>query len=205
MTIERYVEQVPQSSDAVPQQLPIERGPGNFLLFQTSTANVTITLFSDGVREVFANVNGGIYVRRVKPWVNLRIDGVIGTTVTYFVGTENVDRDETDIRQQVAVIAGVTATADQPAAVVTDTAPVAIPNAALTQVVPVNLARRRVAISFASNAAIGAATVFIRKLGGVQNLIEVQPGVLYNFNATYGLSIRNDSGGGLNALVFEES
>jgi hypothetical protein len=204
MTIERYVEQIPQTTDAVPQQLPIERGPGNFLLFQSSLANVTITLMFDGVREVFANVNGGIYVRRVKPWANLRIDGVIGTQVTYFIGTENVDRDETDIRQQVAVLAGVSATADQPAASITDTANVAVPNAALTQIVPQNFNRRRVAISFPSNSAIGANTTFFRKATGVNNVLEVQAGVIYNFSGSYAVSVRNDSGGALTALVMEE-
>jgi hypothetical protein len=205
MTIERYVEQVPQSIDAVPQQLPIERGPGNFLLFQTSTSNITITLMFDGVREVFANVNGGVYVRRVKPWQNLRIDGAIGTQVTYFVGTENVDRDETDIRQQIAVISGVTATADQPAQAMTDTPNVAVPNGALTQIVPVNNARRRVQISFPSNSAIPANTVFIRRAGGVNNLQEVQAGVVYPFVGFYAISVRNDSGGALTALVLEET
>lgn len=205
MTIERYVEQVPQSNDAAPKQLPIERGPGNFLLFQSSLANVTITLFYDGVKEVFANVNGGVLCRRVNAWQNMRIDGVIGTQCTFFYGTENVDKDETDIRQQVAVLAGVSAVADQPAAVITNAPVVACPNAAQTTIFPVNNARRRISFSFLSNAAIGAGTVFARTVGGGNNLYEIQAGVIYNDSLFAGLDIRNDSGGPLNAMIYEVS
>ena len=204
MSIERYVELIPQTTDAVPVVLPLERGPGNFLLFQLSSASVNVTLLGEGVREVFAGIVGGLYVKRVKPWKNLRIEGAVGTQVNYFIGNENVDRDETDIRLQTTLIAGITATADAPAATLNDTPTVAVPNTALTPVVPANLSRRRVGISFVSNAAIGAGTVFFRKAGGVNNLLEVQAGVQYNFSGTYGVSVRNDSGGALTAMVAEE-
>jgi len=92
-----------------------------------------------------------------------------------------------------------------PAGALADTAPVAVPNAAQTPIVPANLSRRRVGISFASSAAIGPGTVFFRKTAGGQNLMEAQAGVLYTFEATYGVDVRNDSGGALSALVFEES
>lgn len=202
MSIERYIETVPQSSDAVPVQLPIERGPGNFLLFQSSLASVTVTLFYDGVREVFANVNGGVFVRRRKPWQNMRIDGVIGTQCTFFYGSDTPDKDETDIRQQVAVLAGVSAVADQPAATLTDLAPVVCGNAAQTIVAPVNNARRRITLSVDS-AATGA--VFARKTGGVNSLLLMQPGMSYQFNGSYGLDVRNDTGAGATIYRAEES
>lgn len=205
MSIDRIVEQIPQSSDAVPKQLPLERGPGNFLLFVSSLANVNVTLVYDGVKETFTGINGSFIIRRVKPWLNLRIDGAIGTIVTYYYGNEDVDRDETDIRQNVAVLAGVSATADQPAGTITDAAVVVCNNGAQTAIFPQNLLRRRISFSFASNAAIGAGTVFARKAGGVNNLFEIQAGVLYNDAIFAGMDIRNDSGGALNALIYEVS
>ena len=207
MSIDRIVEQIPADVTGL-IQLPLERGPGNYLLFVTSAANVTIQLLDalgGGVRETFAAVNGGVYVRRVKPWGNMRIDGPIGTVCTYFYGNADTDRDETDIRQQVAVISGVTATADQPAVAITDKAPVAVPNAAQTNIFGVNNSRRRISFSFASNAVIPPATVFARKAGGVNNLFEIQPGVVYNDAIFAGIDIRNDSGGALSALIYEVS
>jgi hypothetical protein len=185
----------------VPIQLPIERGPGNFLLFQSSVNNVTVTLFYDGVREVFANINGGVYIRRRKPWFNLRIDGAIGTQCIYFYGSVEVDSDETDIRQQVAVLAGVSATADQPAITVTELALRACPTGAQTSVVPVNLARRRVTLSI--DAAGG--NVYARRVGGANKLLLIQPGQIYQFNGFYGIDVRNDSGTATNVYIFEES
>ena len=204
MTIERYVESIPQTTDAVPKQLPIERGSGSFLLFQLSTALVTITLLYDGVKEIFSNVNGGIYIRRVKPWKNLRIDGAIGTSCTYFVGAQVNDRDETDVRLQTTTIAGVTATADQPAAALNDNPTVAVAATGITPVFPANLARRRVGVQFPSNSAIPANSVFLRVHGGANNLIEVAAGVIYNFSGTYGVDCNNTTAAGLTALISEE-
>lgn len=202
MTIERYVEQIPADQTGV-IQLPLERGPGNFLLFQSSLANVTIQLIYDGVREVFANVNGGIYVRRVKPWQNLRIDGAIGTSCTFFIGTvDGIDTDETDIRQQVAVLAGVSATADQPATSMTESPLVVAANAALTPIVPANFLRRRVTLTVDPTFAAGI--VFARKVAGVNNLIPMQAGISYVFAGFYGVSIRNDTGAPANIYVCEE-
>jgi hypothetical protein len=202
MTIERYVEQVPQTTDAVPKQLPIERSSGNFLLFQVSSALVTITLFFDGVREIFANVNGGIYVRRIRPWQNMRIDGPIGTSVTYFVGSETTTRDETDVRLQTAILAGVSATADQPASVVTDTPAVAAVAGVTTIVVPQNLARRRVTLSVDAG---GGNAVFARCGAFVNNLLVMEPGMTYQFNGTYAISVNNPGAANINIYVFEES
>lgn len=203
MTIERYVEQVPADQTGV-IQLPIERGPGNFLLFQSSLANVTITLIYDGVREVFANVNGGIYVRRIKPWTNLRIDGAIGTQCTFFVGSvDGIDTDETDIRQQVAVLAGVSATADQPATSMSETPVVVAANAALTPIVPINFLRRRVLLTV--DPLFAGGIVYARRSAGVNNLVPMQAGIGYGFSGFYAISIRNDTGAPANIYVCEEN
>jgi len=206
VSIERYVELIPQTTDAVPVVLPLERGPGNFLLFQLSTAVLTVTLLGEGVREVFANIQGGLYVKRVKPWKNLRIEGPVGTSVTYFIGNEAVDRDETDVRLQTTIIAGTTATADTPASSISDKVTVAVANAAQTPIFAANLARRRISFSLLSSSAGWTAnTVFARKAGGVNNLFEVQPGIVYNDAITGGMDIRNDSGAAFTCMIYEVS
>jgi hypothetical protein len=50
-----------------------------------------------------------------------------------------------------------------------------------------------------------ADTVFVRRTDGVNNLFEVQPGVLYNNEFTAGMDIRNDSGGALTVMRYEPS
>lgn len=205
MTIERYVESIPQTTDAIPKVLPLERPSGNFLVLISATAAISVTLINDGVREVFANITGGLYVKRIVPWKNLRIEGVIGTAITYLYGSMNVDKDDTDVRLQIATIAGTTGTADVPATTITDAVNVAVPNAAQTAIFPGNGTRRRINFSFASNAAIGANTVFARKAGGVNNLYEIQAGVSYGDAIIGGMDIRNDSGGALTALIYEVS
>jgi hypothetical protein len=200
MSIERYVEQIPATANGA-IQLPIERSTGNFLLFQSSLNNVTITLMGDGTREVFANVNGGIYVRRVKPWTNLRIDGPIGTLVTYFVGSTVVIEDETDIRQQVAVLAGVSAVADQPAGALTDTPPVVVNAGATTNVIGNNFARRRFSLSIDTAGNV----VFARKAGGANDLLLMEPGMVYQFNAFYGVDVHNPGAANTTVYIAEET
>lgn len=204
MTIERYSETIPQTPTG--QQLPLERSTGNFFLLLNSANLVKVTLMYDGSREEFANVTAGVYIRRVRPWTNLRIDGPIGTPVSFYFGAApNTLSDETDIRLQLAQLTGVTLVADQPGAGINDNAPVALPTAQQTTVFPANLTRRRMKVSFASNAAIPPATVFFRKVGAANNLMEVQPGAVYPFDGTYGMDVRNDSGGALSAMIFEEA
>jgi hypothetical protein len=183
MSIERYVESIPQTNDAIPKPLPLERGPGNFLLLQVAGASVTITLMGDGVREVFANILGGMYVKRVKPWKNLRIDGAVGTGVTFFVGNELVDRDETDIRLQTSVIAGVTLTADSPADNLTD-APAVNTIAGQAALFAQNLSRRRLTV-FADPG--NTVTVYGRAVGKLNNIAQFPPGSATELKGRYAL------------------
>jgi hypothetical protein len=206
MSIDRIVEQIPQSADAAPKALPLERGPGNFLLFVSSLANVNVTLIYDGVRETFTGINGSFIIRRVKPWQNLRIDGPIGTVVTYYYGTEDVDRDETDIRQNVAVLAGVSATADQPANTVASTAPVVTAaGGANHQLFPQNLARRRMTVFLDPNS---PCTVYLRTTGGANNIAYIQPGQYLQFTGFYGIDYSDTllaAAGGNTFYLFEET
>lgn len=206
MTIERYIEAIPQSSDAVPKQLPLERGPGNFLLLVTAGAAVTVTLNyhiqGGGAREVFAGITAGLYLRRVKRWDGIRIDGAVGTSVTFFYGDEITAKDETDIRQQIAVIGGVTAVADQPASVL---------NAVTSQLiatanrfaVPANAARRRITVC---NPANGTGPVYLQSPGlATANVgIPVAQGTFVEIKGTYAFDVRNDSGANQTISFFEE-
>jgi hypothetical protein len=202
VTVERYVEVVPQSNDAVPAQLPLERGPGNFLLVQTSSQPVTVTLFFDGVRELYQNVSGGIYIRRVKPWANLRIDGPIGTQVTFFHGNEVTDKDETDIRLQIATITGTTLVNVAPATTLNPTATVNVLSGASAQVAA-NPNRRRITISAPDN---NPGFIYVQTHGALQARqgVPIGPGGSYVVNGTYTFDVRNDNAAAQNFSTYEE-
>jgi hypothetical protein len=199
VTIERYNETIPAIGAGVG---PIERGPGNFFLLLSSTNPVNVRLHGAGVSERFDNVVGGIVVRRVRSWANLRLEAVAGTQCIFFYGTELVDKDDTDIRIQIAALTGVSAVADVPSGAVTDTAPVVCNNAVQTNVAAVNQNRRRVTLAMQSTA---SGTVFVRKAGGVNNLIPLAPGAVLEFKGTYALDVRNDSGAAQTVYVLEET
>lgn len=202
MTIELYVENVPADvTGAI--QLPIERGPGNFILFQSSTAPVTLTLMYDGVREVWAGAVGGIYIRRIKPWTNMRVDGAIGTQVTYWVGTEHNAKDETDIRVLTASLAGTIQTADAPAGVLNATAgPTAVAHAAAVTV-PANANRRRITISSIDS---NPGFLYIQSVGAAvaQQGIPIGPGQSVVVRGKYAFDVRNDNAAAQSFTKFEE-
>lgn len=175
---------------------------GRFFMLRTASAAVNISLEGNAAAPVsFVAAPAGIMYGPIEsPWRFLVLESTAAQTIEIFIS----DEAEVKLSQQVSV-SGSVVTQEQPASSLADTANVAVPNAALTAIVAANLSRKRVTISFASNAAIGAATVFFRTAGGANNLMEVQPGVLYEFCGTYAISVRNDSGGALSAMVFEES
>lgn len=195
MSIERRSEVIPASGE-------LSTPRNNFFLLLSATGTVNMRAEGRGTSERFDGITGGILIRRVNSWDFMTITGAAGLTVVYLVGTELVERDETDVRLQIATIAGTASVADSPASALADTAAVALPDATLTAVVPVNLTRRRVTITVDADA---LTPVYARTAGGANNLLEMQPGVAYEFRGTYAISIRNDSGGATTAYVFEES
>lgn len=199
MSVDTRVEVIPASGQ-------IQLANGNFIFLLTATLAVTVQLKTGGSSENFTGLTGGLQVSRVRPWdLGAVITGTAGTVVTFIYGYTKIREDNTIFSQQIATIAGLVAVAILPASTLTDAPNVALPNAAQTAVFPANLVRRRIGISIVSTAVYAGGTVFARKAGGANNLVEINPGQVYSFDATYGVDIRNDSGGALSALIFEEA
>lgn len=189
-------------SQAIPAAGTVRIAAGNFFFLITAAALVNITLSVGGQTESFANAIAGLKLKRLKKWDYIDIAGPAGTLVSFLLGYSAIQADDTDIQQALATIAGTVAVASLPSTNVIDNPNVALPNAATTQIVPVNLFRRRVTIG---NPSTALASFFIRSAAGANNLLEIQPGTFTEFDTTARLDGRNDSGAALSATVFEES
>lgn len=174
----------------------------NSLVFLSSDASVQLRIENGGTGEHFDDVNGGIYIRRIKSWNSVRFLGAPGTTVEYFIGTEFNDEDETDIRLAVTAIAGSVSVIDAPTVAISDTAPVTVPDSVQTAVVPVSLTRRKVTLTVDTNT---AGVVYLRSAGGANNLAEIQPGIMYPFATRAGIDAYQETGGDAIIYIFEES
>lgn len=178
-------------------------GQGRVWYLKTLTGPVSIVAEKKGtgasIRR-FTNVGAGFKFTAPEGagWDYLRVTSATTQTIEIVVGDDDIE---------VANAVSITGTASvqiAPASTLVDTAQVSCANAALTQVVPVNASRRRVGLSFSSAAAIAAGTVFFRAAGGANNLIEAQPGLVYTFEGTYAISVRNDSGAAVGCSICEE-
>lgn len=198
MAVERYIETIQALGAGT---APVERGTGNFLLVLSSTANVTVSLVGGGMTEKYANISGGLYIRRMKPWNNLRIDGALGTQVAMFYGHEPTNRDETDVRLQIATLSGIVSVADTPAGALADTPAIATA-AGQHQLFVQNLGRRRMTV-FADSA--NTTTVYGRKAGGANNIAAFPPGSATEIKGTYAMDYDDASAGGQKLYLFEES
>lgn len=198
--------------DTRTEQIPatgiVNLGNANFLFVISSSASVSFKMKRLGLgrganQENYSGLVSGLQVARTQRWDQCDITGAAGTTVTFMYGYTDVREDVTLFNQQIAVISGVTAVRPQPFSTVADSPVVPCPNAAQTNIFPQNLLRAQISFSLPANAVVPAATVFARKAGGGNNLYEIQPGIIYTEVATYGLDIRNDSGGALNFMIDE--
>ena len=57
---------------------------GNYFLLLVASASVDVRAVQGGTSEGFNGVLGGIVIKRVKPWDEMQILGVAGTTLEYF-------------------------------------------------------------------------------------------------------------------------
>jgi hypothetical protein len=201
VTIQRYTQTIPANG-------LVEIPSGNFfLLVAASGGSVEVAITQGGTRERFPGAIGGLYVKRVNGWDLIQITGAAGVVIEYWHGSENVDRDETDIRLATSVIAGSVSINELPAGNITDTAPVVCGPGAQTPLIAANAARKRVRFSIDSANVDGGTTAshaYIRKAGGAQNLQEAVPGFEYEFKNTSGFDLRNDSAGNYTVYIFEE-
>lgn len=99
--------------------------------------------------------------------------------------------------------AGVLPISETPASAVSDLAPVVLGTAAEAVLFAALATRRRISVHVDS-ANLGSC--YARPAGAsVNNIAQLQPGVVYNFYGTYGLDVRNDTGGNATFYLFEES
>lgn len=195
MSIERYVELIPASG-------VIRRMTGNFMLLLTTTAAVNLRADRQGWSEGFDGVSGGVLIRRIKAWDEIQIIGTPGTSVEFFVGNEVVERDETDVRLQIATLSGISSFAEYPASSFVDNAPKVIATGvAAVQLFAANGSRRRISVH-ADSANPGSC--YIRTGVATNNIGELQPGVVYNFVNFDELFVRNDTGGPCTFYICEE-
>lgn len=194
MSVERFSRTIPASG-------VINLGPGNFMLLLSASASVDLRADGRGTSEGFNGVTGGLLIARVEPWSSMRIIGAAGTTCDYVVGAENIAEDDTDIRLQIATIAGTAAVAVQPLSSFTNRASVAALTAAQTALFAANTSRKRITVHVDS---ANAGSCYFRTAGGANNIGEAVPGVSYTFENTAALDVRNDTGSTCTFYLCEE-
>lgn len=197
MSINRYTPTIPASG-------VIETQTGNFFLLLSASGNVSLRLENGGHAEQFNGINGGLLVRRIKPWENARILGAAGIALEFLQGSDFVEKDETDVRLQIATIAGVAATRLQPFGAVTDLAPVALTQSQNAELFPPNALRQRITVCVGPN---NPDIATCRVHGpGVNTIRYLQPGVEYTFAGIYGAHVFTPATvGTYNFARFEET
>jgi hypothetical protein len=175
-------------------------GSGSMFLLQTAANPVNIVarqLGNSNKNRIFNSVPAGFKFTADSPddgFDTLELTSPAGQTITIAVGTDDVTF------ASVVNIANIPSVQDNPAATLIDNAPVVCANTAQTAVVPQNLTRRRVTLSLA----LTGSTVYVRKGGGANDLLPLNPGASVEFSCTYALDIRNASGASQTVYVLEE-
>lgn len=195
MTIKRIATTMPASGS---YELP----NGNFFLFLTASAALNINISKDGSREDFSGLTGGLYVRRVTPWLKIYLTGTAGTTFEVWIGDEKVERDETDVRLQVTAIAGVASVNQVPNSDFVDTPAVAVANGAAGALFPVNALRRAVTVFVDTN---NVGDCELRASSGGNRIGTLSPGQFYSWRNTDTLFARNDTGASASFYILEET
>lgn len=178
-------------------------GSGSQFLIVAAASSVTVVAKSIGnsnKNRTFANVPAGFKFTADSQddgFDTLEVTSAAAQTITLSVGTDDVTYSNS------VTVTGTTTTSELPASTLSNTAPVACPNAAQTAVVPANGARRRVSLTV--DPLFAGGIVFARSTGGTQNLVPMQAGLSYPFAGTYGVDVRNDAGSAVTIYIAEES
>lgn len=182
MSLERRVQIIPANGR-------FEMPGGNYILFLTATAAVELQMLRDGTSDRFIGVTGGLLLRRIKPYQNIVIIGTAGVSVEVIVGSEVVEKDETDIRLAVTAIAGTISTTIAPSSILSTPDDNALAVSA-TENIAANLSRKRITIGVLSTELVGvrAQAVGANDASGV----EIQPGTSYTFETTASIDVRNN-------------
>ena len=114
-------------TEVIPATGVVNLSNANFLFVISSTGNTAFKLKRTGLakgvnQENYTGQLAGLQLSRTQRWDFCDITGAPGVTVTFMYGYTDIREDVTLFNQQIAVIAGVTAIAEQPSATINDTA-----------------------------------------------------------------------------------
>lgn len=177
-------------------------GSGSQFLVMGATGPITIvaqTLGSSSSNRKFTNVTEGFRFKAKgakDAFTTLTVTSTTAQDITIAVGDDDVEFSSA------VSITNIPQVQDEPAAALTDTAPVPVAAGAQDHVIAQNLGRRRVTLT-ADPAAAGV--VYVRAYGGANDLVPLSPGESYEFRGAYGLDVRNPQASAVNVYVAEET
>lgn len=180
-------------------------GSGRIWYLKTAIAPVTISCEKRGgtgttqVRK-FSNVGPGFKFKAEigDGWTYLRLtNGATPQNIEIIIGDDDVE-----VSNAVSVTGAVTTLISPATAITTSVADNALATAS-AMVIPANLSRRRITIGSLST---NTGSVRVQSTGaGANKGLELQPGLFVEFDGTYAIDVRNDSGAVQNIYLFEES
>jgi len=181
------------------QQIDLPGGRYFFIRTAASALNIA-TKGNPGAPVTFDGVGAGTKFGPVLPdqaWKQLSVTSPAAQAIEIIISDDGLF----DVANTVTVSGSVT-TQTTPASSVADTAPVTLATASAAVLFAANVTRRRVRVFVDSN---NAGSCFGRTGAATNNIVELQPGVEYQFDGIYGLQVRNDTGSNATFYIFEES
>lgn len=177
-----------RTSRTIPPTGILELSRGNVLLFLIASATVNIRAERSGHSEGINGTTGGIRLERLRPWENLQIIGAAGTTVEFFHGMQDVEKDLLDIFAQVTAIAGTVPVSVQPTSVMADDDFVTVATTD-SEVIAGNPLRKKITITAHPN---NVGYLYARAAAGVVEGGQLlQAGMSYDFETTADIHIVN--------------
>lgn len=186
-------------TEVIPASGVIDLGPANFFFLLDTGGAVNVTFFHKGTNYGAENILAGYMKQSVEGWRSAKIAGVVGTSVTYFYGDEDVREDSTDYRRTVGVFQ-----ASQPSTLAT-AADVNVGGSAVAiQLLPANAARKRATCKLNDGA-----TVNIR-IGDQANVaagrgMQLQNGQAISLEPTAAIYAMRESAGTAVVSLIEEN
>lgn len=123
-------------------------GSANFLMLVSTGAAMDVKLFRDGTSMDYVGLQAGFVKGLVRSFDRGTLTGTAGSSVSYFIGQEEINEDFTDYRRTVGVFQ-----AQQSASLQAPSADVSVgAGAGGTLIVAANAARRKVTIKLLNTA-----------------------------------------------------
>jgi hypothetical protein len=194
------------SAEVISQTLaagvPAYFGQGSLFYYKSGTAALTVTARKSGVGSStprrFSNISPGAKIRAADGigWDVLEVVSASGQSVEFVVGDDDFEQ-----ANAVSIVGGVATTA-APTSAINDTPTVVINAVSQNQLVPVNLARKRVTFC---NDSGGVSSVYLRAGGSANNLYELQPGTSFTMMTTARVDAYNYGAMNIGIFVLEET